>query len=67
MIKSTLTGIIITIIIFVSLSAFLASQITVNNQPVALPGFPENTEPVSLLEMIADNLSDTIGDFIWPW
>jgi len=67
MIRSSLTGIVVTAIIFISLAALLASQITINSQPVTLPGFPESTEPVTLLEVIADALGDAIGDFLWPW
>lgn len=64
MIKVTLPGAIVTIILFIAVAAFLASQIQVGGSSIVIPGFPQETHPVSLLQLILSWLADSIP---WPW
>jgi hypothetical protein len=61
MIRTSLTGVISVIVIFVILAVALASQITVGGAAIAIPGLPAEPEPVSLLDSIWQHLAGWLG------
>lgn len=51
MIRASLTGIIITIVLFILVAGFIASRITLDGANV-VTGIPTDAAPVSLLHLI---------------
>lgn len=63
--RGTLTGLIVTIIFVLAGVVWLAAKIEiVGTGAVTVPGMPANTEPVSLLSVIASSIASGIGSAV---
>lgn len=61
-----LTGVIVIAVLFIMLSVFLASQITVADSSVIIPGMPVDPTPVSLLHEIWSNVVEWVKEaMLW--
>ena len=66
MLKTSLTGLIVTVVLVLVLAGFLASKIDIGGTHQVIPGITEGADAGELIDQGATNFAEWIFD-LWPW